>query len=156
MRYLHFTSVFLITTLLLSCSKDDSIDDSIPAITLADLAGSWIATSSTFTNNANDSEKVDFIAKGGEIRFTMFTDGRVRTWIEFNGSPVDEWDALAVIKEENVMVVTPAEMSRSVYTLGFKLEDDQVTLTNENDRFDFTLMGGEEVSATSVITFVPN
>ena len=156
MKYFNVLLMTFLMVTMISCSKDDSVNDVVPEITLADLAGSWKATSSIFTNNSNPAESVDFIDKGGEIRYTMFKDGRIRTWIEFNDSAVDEWDSLAELQNGNKLVVTPMESDRPVDEMTFKLEDKKLTLTNENTLFDFTLSEGEEVSATSVSVFIPH
>lgn len=50
----------------------------------------------------------------------------------------------------------PVEGSREVTTFTFELEDDDLTLTNVNDSFDFTLMDEPEVATTSVGSFERN
>lgn len=142
----------LILPLLFSCNRTE--EDMETVYTMADFEGSWIAISNVHTNNSNSSETFDIIENGGEIRFTAFADGRMRTWIEF-GTFSDEFDALAKIDDDTV-TLTPAESSRLVQVYTFTFENEMLRLTNTNDTFDFTLSGGESVSTTSVTEFIRN
>jgi hypothetical protein len=153
MKLSNLILLSLLVTLSLSCSKEDDIvvDD---AITLSDLVGSWIAISSVHTNNSNPDEKFELIANGGEIRYTMLEDGRVRNWVDFE-SFKDEWDALATISN-NIVTTVPAESSRGVQKYTLEKNGETITWTNKNNTFDFTLKGGTPVSATSVTVFKPN
>ena len=139
-----FLSLLIIS--IMSCSKEE---EPVNQITMADFIGTWQATSAIFTNNGNTSQKFSFIENGGEIRFTILAGGKVRTWITL-GTFNDEWDALATLQGD-MIISTPAESSRSIITRKWSLNGNILTLTNENDKFDFTLQGGSGVSATSVI-----
>ncbi|MCA6075032.1 hypothetical protein [Fulvivirga sedimenti] len=138
-----------------NCSSDDS--EPTPQVTIEDFEGSWIASSAIFTNKSNSSEVVNFIAAGGEIRYTMLPggEGRTRTWIEFQNNPVDEWDAIISLGPNKTYISTPAEAGRPVVTGTYEMGNNTITLTNSNDSFDFANSGNEE-PATSVIVFVPN
>lgn len=155
MRTLKIIFLSLVITFTQSCTSDD--DETInqdDVLKISDLSGSWKADSSIFTNNADGSESFDLVANDGEIRYTMFVDGRVRTWIvlgEFN----DEWDALASLNGQ-ILTVTPVESSRSVQKSTVVKNGNTITLTNKNDVFDFTLNGDSPTSATSVTIFKPN
>jgi hypothetical protein len=153
MKLSNLILLSLLVTLSFSCSKEDDIvkDDEI---TISDLVGSWIAVSSVHTNNSNAAEKFELIANGGEVRYTMLEDGRVRTWVDFE-SFQDEWDALATISN-NIVTAVPAESSRGVQNYTLEKNGERITWTNKNDTFDFTLQGGTPVSATSVTVFKPN
>jgi hypothetical protein len=137
------------------CSNDDDDLSNESEVTIEDFVGSWKATSLKFTNNSDSAEQFDFISNGGELRFTMLTGGKVRIWIEIGGIS-DEWDSLAVLKNSTTMVVTPVEAARGTNTFKFVLNNNSLTLTNEDDSFDFTLSGGDEVSATSVAVLQKN
>ena len=129
----------------LSCEKKE--DE--PEITISELAGSWIATSSVFTKASNGNESIDLIALGGEISFTMLENGGVRTWLTL-GSFSDEWDSQAVITNSRTLTLTPVEEERGVNTFEFELDNNTLKLINRNDSFDFTLSGAAEVPASSV------
>jgi hypothetical protein len=82
-------------------------------------------------------------------------EGRTRTWIEFDNTPVDEWDAIISLGPNNTYTSTPEENSRSIETGKFEIGNNTITLINENDSFDFS-NSGSSVPATSVVVFVPN
>ena len=120
-------------------------------ITLADLVGSWTASSHVYANNANPGEAFDLIAAGGETRTTVLHNGGARTWITF-GTFSDEWDAQLSISG-NTLTSDPVEASRQVRTWALSLAGNLLTLTDATSSFDFTLAGGDGVSATEVVVF---
>lgn len=138
-----------------SCSDDD--DETMQpdtSLKLSELVGSWKATSSVHTNNSDSSESYDIIANGGEVRFTMLNGGKTRTWVDF-GEYQDEWDAQATLIG-TTLTMTPAESNRAITVFKIEKEGSRITLTNKNDRFDFSLTGSSEVSTTAVTVFVRN
>lgn len=134
-----------------ACSESDKATGP-EAVTIADLVGSWTASSLAYTNNANPGEKLDLIALGGENRVTVLESGGARTWLEF-GTFSDEWDAQLTISG-TTLTSRPAEASRSTRSWAFSLEGNVLTLTDANWKFDFTLADGTEVSATEVVVLV--
>ena len=154
----HFKVILLglIAFTVINCSKEDSVIDPIPEVTIANFVGSWKATTATFTNNSSSSEKVEFIAAGGAIRFTMLDHGGVRIWVDFQNNVVDEWDAQASLGDDNTIKMIPVETHRLQTLSTYELASGTITLTNTDDTFDFTLADAPQVSATSIITFVPN
>jgi len=148
MKIYRYIFLVLIFASAISCDKEEEES----AITIQDLAGSWNATSSVFTNKSSADDVVDLIALGGELRFTMLEDGGVRTWLTLD-SFSDEWDSQTVITNSNTMTLTPVEVERGVNTFEFVLDNNTLKLTNNNDSFDFTLSGATEVPASSVTIF---
>jgi len=151
---LLFLSLILIGSF--SCSSDDDETSTPPddSLQLSDIVGSWKATSSVHTNNANAAESFDIIANGGEIRFTLLAHGGVRTWIDF-GDFHDEYDSQASISGD-ILTNTPVESGRPIRRFIVSKVGNTLTLINENDAFDFTLSGDSPVTSTSVTTMVPN
>lgn len=146
---------FLLTAAALTtaCGGSSSPTDVPTGPTIADLVGQWTATSFVFTNNADPSQTFDWIAAGGDNRFTMLTGGKVRTWIDLDTFH-DEWDALVTMNSSAMTLTsTPAESTRPVRVYAFSLDGTTLTLTNKNDTFDFTLSGAAGVPATSVTVF---
>ena len=141
----------LLFIFVLSCDKKEEE----PEITISDLAGSWIATSSVFTNSSNANEVIDLIASGGELRFTMLENGGVRTWLTLDTFS-DEWDSQAVITNQSTLTLTPQEAERGINAFEFELDNNMLKLTNNNASFDFTLTGAAEVPASSVSIFERN
>lgn len=154
MKLFKFILLALVASFTFSCSSDDS-EPTTPQVTIADFEGSWKASSAVFTNNSNASESVDFIAVGGEIRYTMLPAGKTRIWIELENNPVDEFDAVVTLGTNNTYTSTPVETSRSVENGTYVLGNNTITLTSNNASFDFT-NSGTEVPATSVIKYAPN
>jgi hypothetical protein len=150
MKKLNYLFFGLILASAMSCDKKEEES----AVTIDDIVGSWKATSSVFTNNADPSEVADLIAIGGELRFTMLNDGGVRTWFELD-TISDEWDSQAVITN-NIMTLTPAEPDRGINTFEFELDNNTLELSNSSASFDFTLSGADEVPASSVTMFERN
>ena len=144
----------LLLALAAGCGGDDNPTEPPPpasGTTIADVVGSWSATSSVHTNNADSSETLDAIAAGAELRFTMLTGGGTRTWVEF-GAFSDEWDA-AVTISGSALTSNPVEEGRPTRVFQFTLVGGVLTLTDANSEFDFTLADGAPVSTTEVIVF---
>jgi hypothetical protein len=121
---------------LLLTSCDDQPTEVEP-FTIADLVGSWTASSHVYTNNANSSETFDIIANGGNTRLTVLNGGGTRTWVEF-GTFNDEWDALLTLNG-NTLTSTPVKASRDVVNFTLMGIGDDISLTRTDSAFDFTL-----------------
>jgi hypothetical protein len=140
-------SLVLVVLVLVTSAACGGDDGTAPDVTtVADLVGSWTATSQVFSNNANSAETFDWIGNGGETRVTVLTGGRSRTWTSI-GTFSDEWDAQLSISGA-VLTSTPAESTRPVERFTFSLNGDVLTLTNASTAFDFTLTGAATVPAT--------
>ena len=146
--------MLLLAALVAGCGGDEDPTAPETGVTIADLVGSWHATSDILTNNANPAETFDMIAAGGEVRFTMLAGGGTRTWVEF-GTFSDEWDA-AVSLSGNTLTSDPVEEGRPTRVWTFTLVDGLLTMTGTDADWDFTLTGATPVSATEVIVFVRN
>ncbi len=153
MRIARSITLIVLTALVaVACSDSSSGPENPDAVTLADLVGSWTASSHTFTNNANSSESFDVVANGGETRTTVLNGGGHRTWFEL-GTFSDEWDAQLSISG-TTLTSTPAEASRETRVWTFTLVGNTLTLTRSDAEWDFTLSGGAGVPATEVVVFV--
>ena len=153
---MKFINLILITVLALSvisCEKEEAAPQ--PQFTIDDFVGSWKATSFVQTNNSNNSDMIDVISIGGELRFTMLDGGNTRTWFTL-GDYNDEWDAHIVLTNDHTLTSTPAEIERGVQVMEFTLENGTLTVTNANDEFDFSLAGEPPVSSSSTAVFVKN
>lgn len=129
------SGLFLALTVMVaaSCGSDGGTEPE--GITIADLVGSWTATSQTFTNNSNSSETFDFIANGGETRMTVLAGGNARTWVDID-TYSDEWDAQLTLNG-NTLTSTPVEASRPVRVYTITLNGSTLSVTNTSDAFDF-------------------
>lgn len=129
------TGLFLALTVMLAagCGSDGGTE--VDGLTVADLVGTWTATSQTFTNNSDSSETFDFIANGGETRMTVLSHGGARTWVTI-GTYYDEWDAQLTLNG-NTLTSTPVEGSRPVQVFTITLNGNTLSATNASDAFDF-------------------
>jgi hypothetical protein len=141
----------MIAMLAVSCS-DSPNEVETETLTIADLVGSWIATSMMFTNKANTGETFDLVTNGGEHRITVLTGGGARFWVDF-GTFHDEWDAKLTLNG-NTLTSTPAEASRGVQKFTIEKTETGFTVINENTEFDFTLLGTTPVTATVIIDYI--
>ncbi len=140
----------LIAMCTISCDKDDVTPED-PAITISDLVGSWHAISVLHTNIADAKESFEMIENGGEVRITVLEHGGARTWIEL-GTYSDEWDAQITITGDHTLKSTPVETSRRNNTFTVELNDNVLTMTNLDSRFDF-IGDGNLVSTLAVSVF---
>ncbi|MGW8265763.1 MAG: hypothetical protein ACWGSQ_05300 [Longimicrobiales bacterium] len=147
----RFITVVSVVFSVAACSGSDKATGP-EEVTIADLVGSWTASSLTYTNNGNPGQKLDLIALGGENRVTVLSGGGARTWLEF-GTFSDEWDAQLTVSG-NTLTSTPVEASRGVRTWTFTLDGNALELTDTSSEFDFTLAGGEAVPATQVVVLI--
>lgn len=147
----RFIAVLPLVLAVAACSDSDG-STGPEEVTIADLVGSWTASSQVYTNNANSSQVFDIIAAGGETRTTVLDHGGARTWVTF-GTFSDEWDAQLTVSG-NTITSTPVEASRGTRTWTFTLSGNLLTLTDANSSFDFTLSEAAGVAATEVVSFV--
>ncbi len=148
-----FALLAFVSFVAIGCSESSSGPENLPeGPTLADLVGSWTASSHTFTNTANSSESFDVVANGGETRTTVLVGGGHRTWFEL-GDFMDEWDAQLSISG-NTLTSTPAEATRETRVWTFTLVGNTLTLTDSTSEWDFTLSEAAGVPATEVVVFV--
>lgn len=140
----------LTAVLVAGCGGDDPVEPEV--VTIADLVGSWTASSVLHTDKANPAQSFDLVAAGGETRTTVLQGGGARTWVTL-GTFSDEWDAQLAING-NTLTSTPAEAARGVRSYTFTLTGNTLTLTNSDASFDFTLTGAAGVPTTEVTVFV--
>ena len=153
LRTVRSLFVLFAGALVLTACGDGSDPTGVNEITIDDFVGSWSATSQVFTSTTNPSGTFDVIAAGGETRFTMLSDGRMRTWFDL-GDFHDEWDSLVTLNDAgDRLTATPAEASRTVRHYTFVLDGNTLTLTNASETFDFTLTGAPGTSAKMVAVF---
>jgi hypothetical protein len=133
-----------------ACGSDSTTEPD--AVTIADLVGTWKATSVLFTNQANPAQQFDIVVAGGELRSTVLNHGGARTWIEF-GDFSDEWDAQLSVSGSQ-LTSTPVEVTRPTRRYTIEMDGNRLTMTSSDASFDFTLTGATAVPATEVIVYV--
>lgn len=138
-----------------ACGEDTTApEEADDSLSMSDLVGSWIATSHVFTNQANTSETFDLVGAGGELRATVLTGGRVRTWVTL-GDFSDEWDSgITIVGDE--ITVTPVESTRPSRRWTVSLQENGWTMTSTDGEWDFTLAGADPVPANERVVWVVN
>lgn len=152
-RSLAVTGLALV--LLAGCGSDTPTQPQPQpqGLTIADLVGSWRASSFVITNKADATEKYDVVASGGELRSTILSHGGARTWLDIAAIFSDEWDAQLTISGTQ-LTSTPVEQSRPTRRYTAALTGNQLTLTSTDGTFDFTLSGASPVPVAEVIVFL--
>jgi len=149
---LSVRSLSLVTLLaVFSFGCGDTSTEPSDALTIADLVGSWKASSVLLASKANPAQQFDIVAAGGELRVTILQHGGARSWLDL-GDFSDEWDAQLTLNG-NQLTSTPVESSRPIRQYTITLEGEQLIATSNDASFDFSLTGGNEVPATEVIVF---
>ena len=144
-QYILKTLIFgMLFTCLVSCDDDDAQ----PLPTISDFEGTWKAVELTMTNNEDSSQEFDFLENGGEARFTVLSNGGVRTWVTID-TFYDEWDGEIIIVDHNTVRNDPVENIRETQEMTYEFEGEKLRLINKNDVFDFTFSGAEGTSTTS-------
>ena len=147
-------SVIALLVVFASGCSDSTVAEPESGVTIADLVGSWKASSVLFTNKANTSQQFDIIAAGGELRVTVLNHGGARTWLDI-GPVSDEWDAQLTVSGNQITSV-PVESTRPTRHFTVELDGNRLTLTSSDATFDFTLSNGIELPATEVTVLVRN
>lgn len=88
---------FLFAFLLLSCSSDDGevMSDTGPDFSISELAGTWNATSLTFSFSGSgtvpDPSSYDVVADGGSASMVVQSSGRFTLTVTPNGEPSESF-----------------------------------------------------------------
>jgi hypothetical protein len=152
------SAMFVVALISSGCSSDSSPtspqdqNQNTSGITMADLVGTWKASSAVFTNQANTSQQYDVVAEGGEVRTVILNDpARSRTWVQLDTAVdvFDQWDSGLTLNGTE-LTVTPVETTRPTRHYTLKLVGDTLTLTSSDGAFDFSLTGAPGVAVNEV------
>ena len=116
--------------------------DSTPEEVAEALAGTWNATSVVFTNKANSSETFDLLAGGGSVNITFTAAGG------FSGSFTDLGGTF-VVQGTNLIIPNTGESDPD--TVAFTLSGNTLTLTVDDDEFDFDDDGVDESASLAIV-----
>ena len=113
-----------------------------------DLAGTWTATSMVFTSTADPTLSVDIVAEGATLTIMLVADATYTFTFTFPGEETEN-EAGAYTASGTGLTFSPTGTgSPESFTLS--RDGDAMTLTDSDERFDFTL--DVEEDATLVIT----
>lgn len=149
-------TVLAVSTPLTGCSDNDDDGGTAPdLITVADLEGTWVASSYIVTSRADAAVFLDTIALG--TQFTMVGDGEggftgTMELPEALGGPMTvPFGGTVVLEDQQTLTVNfdpeiPPLLTS--FTGPFSLEEDTLTLNDEDAVFDF-MDGNGLVPATA-------
>ncbi len=116
--------------LLLACAE-------ATGVTIADLVGTWNATKLEFTNKANPAQKVDVVPLGAQLRIVVEASGRAIATFSFQGQSSVDTSQIAI--RGDTLVVDGRRLL-------FTLSGNTLTMTDDNESFDFNQDGAEEAA----------
>ncbi len=119
-------------------------------VTVDDLVGSWNASKFEFVNNANSSQRFDFIAQGATLTLTVAAGGAYSVVATDPGQPPDTTSGTIAINGNSITISESGQGSPT--TFSFTLSGNTLTLTDTDETFDFDDDGTDE-SATLTIVF---
>jgi hypothetical protein len=146
MKLARFAFAAALGALALSCGGDEGTGPG--GITIADLAGTWDATTATFEGVVG-SGFVDLIADGGSVTLTITGDGRFTFVLTLPGESPETASGTMHFEEDFLVMTFDDDPSDPVFFIFF-FSDDTLTLAGE-DEFDFDDDGVDE---PAIITLV--
>ncbi len=117
-------------------------------ITIADLAGTWDATTATFEGVVG-SGFVDVIADGGSVTLTITGDGRFTFLLTLPGESPETTSGTMHFEEDFLVMTFDDDPSDPVFFIFF-FSDDTLTLAGE-DEFDFDDDGVDEPAILTLV-----
>ena len=142
----------LVAVVASACGSDSSTEPEPDRLTIADMVGSWKASSLVMTSQADPSQQFDIVAAGGEFRVTVLNHGGARAWLDL-GDFSDEWDSQWTLNGDQ-LTSTPVESSRPTRRYTVLLEGTTLTATGTDGSFDFSFTGAAGVPANETVVLV--
>jgi hypothetical protein len=119
-------------------------------VTVADLVGTWRATTFSFTSQANASQSFDLIVQGGRMTLTVASDS---TYTMVLAPPGEVPDIVtgALVVEEGFLLVTDNSVPGETIAFTMNLSGNRLELVTDEAEFDFD---GDGVDEPAVLTIV--
>lgn len=149
MRKSLFTLILtlLIGGMLFTNCKDKSTDSN-GADDLSSLSKTWTATKYEYASKADPDTKVDLIQMGMSIQFTINDDGTYTAVVSY-GMAGQETETGTLSVADGMMTFDPEDDES--YTVDYTLSGNTLTMTDENESYDFD---GDEQEEPAVMTLV--
>ncbi len=130
----------LAITLTVGCG--DSSEPEV--VTIADLVGSWTATSMLFTSQANPSLMLDLINPfvGGHLSITIAADGSFQGTFRESSQAAEESVSGTIAIQGNTITITFVQGLDEDVSGTFTLVGDVLTVSGTFQEFDFTPTDG--------------
>lgn len=136
----------LFTSIVTACDDDDEV----MGVGVADLVGTWEATSAVFTSNVDPSITVDAVPLGGSATLTVTVDGRFTLITVLPGAPAEIDTGIIVSITVDTMTLLFDNEPNNPEAVNFTLSGNTLTITSDDFAFDF---GMGDVSASAAIVF---
>ncbi len=146
MKLARFAFAAPLAALALGCGGDEGTGPG--GITIADLAGTWDATTATFEGVVG-SGFVDVIADGGSVTLTITGDGRFTFVLTLPGESPETASGTMHFEEDALVMTFDDDPSDPTFFIFF-FSDDTLTLAGE-DEFDFDDDGVDEPAILTLV-----
>jgi hypothetical protein len=128
----------LSAALAVACGDDGGPGDNV---TIADLAGTWNATTVTYTSQLDGSQRVDLVAGDGKATLTISSDGRYTFVLEPDPGDHEVSSGFAVVESGFLLVQNVIEPG---VTVAFAMTVTNGTLSLLTDEVEYDFDGDDE------------
>ena len=139
MKLRHLTTSALALILIAGC------DDAATGLDADDIAGTWTATSIVFTQTADPMTVVDAVDEGASLTLLLGTDESFT--FTFTSPEENEVDTGTYSVSGSTITLTG---STETETFAITRDGDTMTLTDDNDMFEFAEQVGDEAAGLVV------
>lgn len=126
MKFARTLAVVAVAATLAAGCKDSGPDE----VTIADLVGTWVATSFTFANPAA-TQPFDLIANGGGFTLAVSADGTVTGTTTILGT-IEAFTTTMTVAGGTITVMDPDVPSEVLYNFTFTLDGNTITMSDSN------------------------
>jgi len=142
MKALRTLTAVMLATAVIGCSDSTSVED------VADLVGTWEATSFLWVSDADANVTFELVGAGGSFALVIAADGSF-TGNFAMGTEVETFAGTISISGSNLVITDDPDID-GPSTLAFTLDGNTLTMTDNDETFDFDDDGVEE-DANSVM-----
>jgi hypothetical protein len=143
MKALRTLTAVMLATAVIGCSDSTSVED------VADLVGTWDATSFLWTSDADASVTFELVGAGGNFQLVIAADGSF-TGSFGMGSEVEVFSGTIAISGSNI-IITDSVDADDTSTMGFSLDGNTLTMTSDDDEYDFDDDGQEDPASSLMV-----
>lgn len=134
-------TVLIAAAMLTACG-----DSTAPkGVTLQDLVGTWNATSWQYTDQANAGNKIDLVSEGTQFTLVVASSGQFTLTEEVAPGFTLVITGNVAVQGSNLVLSDPAAPGQS-YAVPFTLVGSVLTITDDEESFDFDSDGTEEAA----------